>query len=367
MKRFLMVLSVFLMSAALSFGQIDLQPVAVVRLSKTEQISVKQFKEYVNWLTIAKVMSTQNTNAKLTNEEKRLALDELGNQFLACQAAEQEKITVTEREINQYFDQSIKNFSESLAQILGRTPSDAEVDTELRNRTGMSRASFKELMKRTLLTENYLKVKKQPLFEAIKPPTDAEIQSIYNEVRGRSIFENGFSRPDTARIRMLMVPIANAGGKAAAQTTANNLIKQIGNDPSRFDEAVRDFIKPNSGYVSGDAFVYKDNRVREAMGANFVDTAFGLKQGEVSKLIERPDGFYIIKAVETYRAKTLALDDIYNLEDPRGVTVRQAISAAEMQRRFMVTLQKASEELVSELRKKGSVEVKNDTYDKIPW
>jgi len=367
MKRLMIVLSVFLAVSVLGFGQIELQPVAVVRLSKTEQISVKQFKEYVNWLTIAKVMSTQNTNAQLTDEEKRLALDELGNQFLACQASEQEKISVTDREINQYFDQSIKSFSESMAQYLGRAPSDAEVDTELRNRTGMSRASFKELMKRTLLTENYLKVKKQPLFEAIKQPTDVEIQTIYNEAKGKSIFENGFARPDTARIRMLMVPISNPGEKTTAQTTANNLIKQIGNDPSRFDEAVRDFIKPNSGYVSGDGFVYKADRVRQAMGANFVDTAFNLKQGEVSKLIERPDGFYIIKAVETYRAKTLALDDIYNLEDPRGGTVRQAIVAAEMQRRFMLTLQQASEELVSELRKKGSVQIMNDTYAKIPW
>jgi len=367
MKRFVMVLSVFLAVSVLAFGQIELQPVAIVRLSKTEQISVKQFKEYVSWLTIAKVMSTQNANAKLTDEEKRLALDELGNQFLACQASEQEKIAVTDREINQYFDQSMKNFSQSLAQMLGRNPSDAEVDTELRNRTGMSRASFKELMKRTLLTENYLKVKKQSLFDGIKQPTEAEIQTVYNEARGKSIFENGFVRPDTARVRMLMVPINNPGEKTAAQNTANNLIRQIGNDPSRFDEAVRDYQKPGSGYLSGDGFVYKDDRVRQAMGANFVDTVFGLKQGEVSKLVERPDGFYIVKVIETYRAKTLALDDIYNLEDPRGVTVRQTISAAEMQRRFMAALQQASEELVSELRKKGTFEVKKDTYDKIPW
>jgi len=369
MKRLMIGLSVFLVVSVLGFGQIDLQPVAVVRLSKTEQISVKQFKEYVSWLTIAKVMSTQNANAKLTPEERKLALDELGNQFLACQASEQEKILVTDREINQFFDQSMKNFSSSMAQILGRAPSDAEVDAELQNRTGMNRASFKELMKRTLLTENYLKVKKQPLFEAAAKqlPTEAEVQGIYNEVKNKSIFENGFSRPDAARIRMLMVPMETPGGKAAAQTIANNLVKQIGNDPSRFDEAVRDYVKPNSGYVSGEGFVYNADKVRQAMGANFVDIAFSLKQGEISKLIERPDGFYIMKVSETYRAKILALDDIYNLEDPRSGTVRQAIQMAEMQKRAMLTKQQASEELVAELRKKGSVQIMNDTYDKIPW
>jgi parvulin-like peptidyl-prolyl isomerase len=367
MKRFLLFLCGFLLVSVFAFGQIDLQTVAIVRLSKTEQITVKQFKEYVQWLTINKVMSTQNPNARLTDEEKLQALNELGNQFLACQSAEQEKITVTDREINQYFDQAIKNFSEGLSQILGRTPTDAEIDTELRNRLGMTRASYKEMMRRTLLTENYLKVKKQGLFDSIKPPTEMEIQAVYNDAKGRSIFENGFIRPDTVRIRMIYVPFRNAGEKPAAQTKANELSRQIGNDPSKFDETARNFNRPNSGYVSGDAFVYKDDRVRQAMGAAFVNAVFALKQGEVSKVVERADGFYIIKVMESYSAKTLTLDDIYNLEDPRGITVRQIIVAAEREKRFMMALQQATEELVAELRKKGSVEIRNDTYGKITW
>jgi parvulin-like peptidyl-prolyl isomerase len=367
MKRLVLVFGVFLVISGQIFGQIDLQPVATVRLSKTEQITVRQFREYVNWLTIAKVMSTNNPNAKLTEAERRQALDELGNQFLACQAAEQERITVSERDINQYFDESIKNFSAGMTQLLGRAPTDAEIDTELRNRTGMSRASFRELMKRSLLTENYLKVKKQSLFDSIKQPTEAEIAAVYNEARTKSIFDNGFSRPDTAKVRMIVVPIPNAAGKAAAQTTANNLVRQIGNDVSRFDQAVLDAQKPNAGYLGGEGFVYKDPRAREAMGASFVDAVFSLKQGEVSKLLERPDGFYIVKVMETYRAQTLALTDIYNLEDPRRPTVRQVIIAAEMQRRVMATLQQASEELVAELRRKGSVQIRDDIYNQITW
>ena len=367
MKRFVVFLCIFLMVSALGFAQIDLQPVAIVRLSKTEQITVKQFKEYISWLTITKAMSTQNPNAKLTDTERRQALEELGNQYLACQAAEQDRITVTDREINQYFDQSIKSFSDGLAQMMGRAPTEAEIDAELRNRTGMTRASYKEIMRRTLLTENYLKVKKQSLFEAIKTPTETEIQAIYNDVKGNSIFENGFIRPDTARIRMIVVPYRNAGEKSAAQNKANELAKKIGTDPGMFDEVAREFIKPNSGYLSGDAFIYKDGRIREAMGAAFVDAVFALRQGSVSKVVERADGFYIIKVMETYRSKTLLLDDVYNLEDPRAITVRQTIAGAEMQRRFMTTLQKASEELVTELKKRGSVQIMDATYNSITW
>jgi parvulin-like peptidyl-prolyl isomerase len=364
MKRFAVFLIFFLVFSGFVFGQIDLQPVAIVRLSKTEQISVKQFKDYVSWLTVTKVMSTGNTNTKLTEEEKRLALDELGNQFLACQAAERDKITVTSREIDQYFDQSMKNFSGSLAQLLGRTPTEAEVDTELKNRTGMTRASFKDIMRRSLVTENYLKIKKRALFEAVKQPTDAEIQAFYDKEKGKSILEGGFSRPDTIGIKLILIPITN---NPNARIIANNLAKQIGSDPGRFDEVARDSQKPNSGYVTGNAYWYKHEKVRESIGATFYDAAFRLKQGEVSPLLEKPDGFCIIKVVETYRAKTLALDDIYYLEDPRNTTIKQAIITAEAQRRLMLALEQASKELVAELRKSGSIEIKNDTYNQIQW
>ena len=367
MKRFLLFLCIFLTVSVFCFAQIDLQPVAIVRLSKTEQITVKQFKEYISWLTTSKVMSTRDVNAKLDATERRQALEELGHQYLACQAAEQEKITVSDREINQEFDQNMKNFSEGLAQMLGRNPSEAEIDAELRNRTGMTRASLKEIMRRTILTQNYLKVKKQSLFEAIKQPTEAEIQSIYNDVKGRSIFENGFVRPDTVRVRMLIVPYRNAGEKTAAQTKANQLASQIGSDPGRFDEAARDYSKPNSGYLSGDAFVYNHANFRQAMGASFVDTVFSLRQGAVSRVVERPDGFFIIKVMETYRTKTLLLDDVFNLEDPRAITVRQTIGGAEMQRRFLVTLQQATKELIAELTKKGSIQIMDATYNNITW
>jgi parvulin-like peptidyl-prolyl isomerase len=367
MKRFMIFLSIFLLVSAAIFGQIDIKSVAVVRLSQSEQITVKQFRDYVNWLTIAKAMSTQNPNAKLTAAERRQALEELGNQFLACQAAAQEKISVSEKEITQYYEQSIAGFAGSLGTALGRAPTDAEIDTGLRDRTGMNRASFRELMKRTLLTENYLKVKKQSLFTSIKEPTEAEIQKIHGELKDKSIFEYGFSRPDTTRIRMLLIPFRSPTEKAKAQTTANTLFKSINGDPGKFDEAARDFRKPNSGYVSGDGYVYKDDRIRQSMGADFVNTVFNLKQGEVSKLLEGNDGYYIIKVIETYRAKVLALDDIYNLEDPRGTTVRQAISAAETQGRFMAALQQATDELVGELRKKGSIQIMDDIYNQITW
>jgi parvulin-like peptidyl-prolyl isomerase len=362
MKRFLLFLCVFLMFSVFSFGQIDLQPVAIVRLSKTEQITVKQFKEYVSWLTMTKAMSTGNPNAKLTETEKRQALDELGNQFLACQAAEQERITITDREINQYFDQSIKNFSEELTQITGRTPTDAELDAQLRNRTGMTRASFKELMKRSLVTENYLKVKKQSLFEAIKQPTEAEIQKIYNDYKDKSIFDGGLYSPESVEVRMLIVPFVDSNQKPTAQTTANNLSRKIGNDLKKFDEEDKNAERNNPRNFTGNEVIcssdvlFNHKLMRDRLGNPFVDAVFNLKQGQVSRVLEGPNGFYIIKVTKNIGAITPTISE-----------ARQAIIKVDMQRRFMITLQQASEELVTELKKKGSIQIMDDTYNKITW
>jgi parvulin-like peptidyl-prolyl isomerase len=301
----------------------------------------------------------------LTNEERRQILDTLSNQLLACQAAERDKISVDQKEVTQQYDEEIKPLLNYLAQRLGRAPTDAEVETELRNQTGMSKDGFKEQVRRSLLTNKYLQFKKQAMFQALKPPSDPEILGIYNQYKDKSIFEGGFIRPDTIRIKMIWVPSANAPD---AQNKANQLLRTIGKDAGRFDEVVTEAAKPGSGYIGGDGpYIYKNEQIRTAMGPAFYDAAFRLKQGEVSSLLERSDGYYIIKVIETYRQKTLTLDDVYSLGDPRRTTVRNYIYMMEAQKRQLDTYQKASEELVTELKKQGNVQIIDATYNSIVW
>jgi parvulin-like peptidyl-prolyl isomerase len=367
MKRLTIVTGLFLSLSGLAFAQLDLQPVAIVRLSKSQPISVKEFKDYVNWMSLSRAPDP-SAKVSLTDAERREILDTLSNQLLACQAAEQDNVSVTDREVTQQFDEEIKPLVAYLTQKLGRTPSEADVDTELRTQTGMSRTGFKEQIRRSLVTNKYLQIKKQALFQALKAPTDTEILTLYNQHRDKNLLEGGFVRPDTVRIRIIWVPVSKASEKAAALSKANQLAKTIGGDPGKFDEVMNDASKPNSGYIGGDGpYVYKHEQIRAKMGADFYDTAFRLKQGEVSKLLEGADGYYIIKVIETYRQKTLTLDDIYDLGNPRKITVRNYITIIESQRRQMETIKKASEELVEELKKRGSVTINNDTYNSIVW
>jgi parvulin-like peptidyl-prolyl isomerase len=86
----------------------------------------------------------------------------------------------------------------------------------------------------------------------------------------------------------------------------------------------------------------------QVVGQEFINTAFSLKQGEVSKVIEGRPGYQIVKITETYAMKSLELDDIFQLGT--RMTVRDYISNSMMQERQMEVLSKATQELVSELR-----------------
>jgi parvulin-like peptidyl-prolyl isomerase len=369
MKRVFSVLVFLTLYGSLAFAQMeDYYTVAKVGISVYQPISVKEFKDYVKWLDISRTNAAaqlrQPAPPPLTTEERRDILDTICNQLLVCQAAEQERITITAAQLESVFNKEIEPLVADLSQKLGRAPSDAEINEAIRSKTGgMTRDGFKELVRRAQLTEKYLQFKKQTLLQADVAPTETEIQSLYTQARN----EGGFFRPDTIRIRMVVVRPANQAAKAAALEKANQLVRQIGGDPGKFDEVVADSRNANSGYEGGDTYLYKIERIRAEIGIDFYDTAFSLKQGEVSKLLEGPDGYYIIKVIETLRQKTFALNDVYTYDNGEPVTVRKYIVLAESQKRYMANREKASIELVEELKKRGKIEIDEKVYNGIKW
>ncbi|MDR2182523.1 MAG: peptidyl-prolyl cis-trans isomerase, partial [Treponema sp.] len=266
-------------------------------------------------------------------------------------------------------DEELKPLSAYLTQKNnGKAPTEAEVDAELRNQTGMTRAGFREQVRRSMASDKYIQTKKQTLFQAIKTPTEAEILELYNEYKGKSLAEGGFMRPQVVRLKMIVVPIRGAAGKAAAQERANALSRQIGTDPAKFDEAAADAAKPNSDYSAGEGpYLYKFDQAVDAADRSFLNMLFALKQGEVSRLIERPDGFYIVKVLESMRAKTLTLDDVYNLGENPAITVRQYLGNYLAELRGMETYQQAYQEILADLKKRGSVQVMDNVYNSISW
>jgi parvulin-like peptidyl-prolyl isomerase len=348
MKKVSIFLFLLLAVTALVTAQNDLQPAAIVNLTRSEPITVKQFRSEVERME-------KGTGKTLSTAERRQVLDVLINEKLAIQAAERDKITISENEVNQQIQQLRSGLARSMG---GRQPTDAEFAQAIRDETALELPAFRDQLRRQLLTQKYLMSKKQNIIETVTSPTGEEIENFYN------LEKANFVRPETVRFSMIQVAFGNdAAAKARAKETAERFFREIGSSPAKFDEVVLRGQAPNSGFEAGDAgFLPKNREAQQLMGADFINTAFGLKQGEVSKLIESPRGYHIIKITETYDMKNLELGDIFQLGT--RMTVRDYISGGMMQQRQQEAYAKASKELIEELRAGKTFQVfeKNITW-----
>jgi parvulin-like peptidyl-prolyl isomerase len=325
MKRFFIVVFLSIFPWTFLSAQLNLQPVAEIQLVRSEPIQVSQLKPLVEQFEA-------QYQRKLTIDERKQVLNELINQRLVLQAAERDRLTVTENEVNQAIRAEV-------LRTYGRQLSDAELAVEIRRQTGLELAVYRQQYRNQATVEKYIMAKK-----TIQPATEAEILNAYNLNRSQ------FVRPETVRLSMIQVtPGADAAANAGAKNLAEQLVREIGSNPAKFDETSLKSQAPNSGYQGGDfGYLPRNPQGRQVVGDALLETAFSLKQGEVSRLIETPQGFFIIKVTETYEMKPLDLDDIAQLGS--SITLRQFIGSRLDQERFL----QASQELIDELRKEAA-------------
>ncbi|MHC6202880.1 peptidyl-prolyl cis-trans isomerase [Breznakiellaceae bacterium SP9] len=328
----LFLFSLALLVAGFGFAQTDLQPAAIVRLTKSEPITVKQFRTEVERME-------KSAGRPLSATERRQVLEVMINERLVIQAADRDKVIIADTEVNQQLTQ-MRN---ARAQSTGRQMTDVEFALAVREETGLELAAFREQIRRQLIMQKYLLTKKQSLFSSIKQPTDAEILNMYNLAKAQ------FVRPDTVRFSLIQTSYANTAERPKAKETIDRLSREIGKNPSKFDEAVLRSQVPNSGYQAGEGgYLPRIVQAAQRFGQDFINSAFSLKQGEVSNVLEGPRSFSIIKVTETYSMKALELDDLAQLGS--RITVKDYIRNTMLQDQQQQVLEKASAELVSELR-----------------
>jgi parvulin-like peptidyl-prolyl isomerase len=335
MKRAIIFIGFLVLVTVFGFTQqqIDLQPAAVVNLTRSEPITVRQLRTEVERME-------KGTGKTMTQAQRLEILDVMINERLAIQAAERDKVVVSENEVNQHIQQ-LRNV---LAQQIGRQPTDAEFSMAIRNESGMELPAFREQLRKQLIVQKYLVSKKEHIFNSVKPPTEAEIRAQYELAKAQ------FVRPETVRFSMIQVPYGpDAASRTKARELAQSLVREIGSSPSKFDEVTQRSQAPNSGYIAGDGgFLPRNHEAQAVVGQEFINIAFSLKQGEVSKLIEGTPGYQIIKVTENYAMKNLEIDDILILGT--RVTVREQITQVMMQEKQQALIAQASQELINELR-----------------
>ncbi|MCL2719838.1 MAG: peptidylprolyl isomerase [Treponema sp.] len=336
MKRFIFAI-LALFTAVCVYSQADLQPAATVNLIRTEAITVRQLRTEVTRME-------QSAGRVLTQAERLQVLDVMINERLILQAAERDRIIVTDNEINQQLTQLRTAFSQQFTQQFGRQPTDAEFADAILRETGLTLEAYREQVRRTGIAQKYLFHKKGDLLNTLRPPTEEEILAEYNLSRTSLI------RPETIRFTLIQIPYGpDAASRQRARTLADNLVREINNDATKFDEVAARSVAPNSGYQAGDAgYLPRTQDVRNAVGQVFMDAAFGLRQGQVSRLIEGPLGFQIIKVTENYAQRNLELNDIIQLGT--RITVREYIGQAMLNHRQQLIVARATQELIAELR-----------------
>jgi parvulin-like peptidyl-prolyl isomerase len=333
MKRAIFLLIAVSFLTVSGFAQADLQPVAIVNLIRSEPITVKHLRTEVE-------NTKKAAGRELTQSERQQVLDKMINERLILQAAERDKISITENEVNQRQQQ----YRSLMTQQAGRQPTDAEFAQAIKEESGLDMPAFREQLRRQMIAEKFIMTKKESLFTSIKIPAEEEIRSAYE------LAKKNFTRDETVRVSMIMIPYGqDAAAKTKARELADRLVREISSNPSKFDDISQRAQAPNSGYQAGDAgYLPRNAQAQQMMGKEFVDTAFSLQQGAVSKIIEGLQGYQIIKITETYAMKFLELDDIAQLGT--RITVRDYIGNSMLQQRQTAIVAQATQELVNELR-----------------
>ena len=343
MKRifpFLLLSSIIIVPV---FPQAGFQPAAVVQLTRSEPITVAQLRVEVERLEAS---LGQTLNA----QQRREVLDAMINERLVLQAAERDRVTISENELNQHINQLRAQMVPSLG---GRQPTDAEFAAAVRTQTGLEMPAFREQSRRQLIQQSYLFSQKRSMFEGISAPSEAEIASMFNLTRSQ------FVRPDTVRLSVIQVPYGqDATARVRARQRIDELHREIGNSTARFNDAVTRSQAPNSGFVGGDfGYMPRNLEAVQRVGQDFVNLAFSLGVGEISRVVEGPPGtgFQIVMVTESHAMRSLELGDI--LQPGAPVTVRAYIADVLMQERQMAVLAEAVQALHAELRAAGSIQV----------
>jgi len=344
MKRIFLVAAVALLVTPIVFAQLIDKPVATVKLSKFEVISVKQFRKQIEDLEAR----TQNT---LSMDDRRKLLDLLISEMLIGQAASMENIAVSQGEIDSRIALARRTGGAGLN--LNRELTEQEF-RQLLQQSGLSWDEYVEQLEKAILQQKFVMQEKKELFDKIAPPPEAEIEDFYESNK------TAFVAPDMVRFKHIYIDtrnLASADEKNQARTRAEEISRELRNGAAFDDLVVKYSDDKNSRYKGGDfGYLRRDDQARrQLLGREFFEAPFKMDVGQISGVLQSNIGFHIIRVTEKIPFRLLALDD--PIPPQNNSTVRDQISAQLLQQKQAEFYQKALMDLVDELKKKAEIRI----------
>lgn len=300
MKKQVLIILCIIFAFGTVFAQVDLQPLATIKLNKTESVTLKQLKER------CEVYKKQTGLTSFTVEQKMEILDALIDEKLILQAAAKAGISFTDSQVQEIYLNSLasqigaQQITEQQFAALVKEQTGLSLDDFFKSQLAMTAVEYKNFLKNQALAQNYVVLQRKAQIEAVAA-TDAEIRDYY-EMNKPSFYQN-----DVLKLFLIIVPktVDNAKLKAEA------LYESIKNSNMTFDE-----IKVQAGnegyFQAGDMYVAKNATAANQLGIDYTELLklFEMQDGEFSKLTETGTDyqFYIARGITP--ARLLLLSDV---------------------------------------------------------
>jgi foldase protein PrsA len=346
MKRAFTVVLLALVAASLATAQsITLaKQVATVKLTRMENITVNQLRPQVEaW--------EKSYGKTATLEDKLTVLTGLVNRSLLEQAAERDRITVSDAELNA----KIAEYKQVTAQQRGlaRELTDAELQT-LVKASGVTWDAFTRNLKYTVLISSYVRAKRKAELDAVKAPSDQECRDYY-DANKKNFFVDDYTH--TRQIYLDTRNLTTKDEREKATKQAEDILRQLKAGTAFADLAAKYSEDTSTKYKGGDmGWLPRDNTaLPQSLGRGFWDAIFKLKPGETSAVLASNIGLHIVQCDETIGAKLVGFEEKV---PPRfDYTVKEFIRANLLAAKQQETLYAALQNIFDELRKVAEIKI----------
>lgn len=356
MKKLVLALTVLFLATGALFAQSDLQALAIVKLNKSETITLKQLKARCE-------IYQKQLGKSLTSVERKMVLDTLIEEKLMVQAAQKAGLSIPDSYVDQYFLQGISQSigqvvtEKELTEIVQKTQNKT-LDEFLIAQTGMSVSEYKGYLKNNLLIQQY--VSKQSQAELMRvAPSDEEIRLAYESNKSSFVWND--------MLKVLLVIVPKDSNADAAKMKLNDLLNKYKEKKLTAEQIALQSQTEGSGYQSGEILVPKNESSAIGLGMSFNNLLFIFSQNEgfVSDLEETEKDYRFISILKKYDAKMLGISDI--VQPDTTVTVYDYIRQSLTQQKQAAYVTKKAQDLSKSYHTAENVEMKKtgDALDKL--
>ncbi|MFO8063848.1 MAG: peptidyl-prolyl cis-trans isomerase [Spirochaetota bacterium] len=343
-KRLVAVFILMLIGLAPVAAQVLDQPVAVVRLHSTENVSQRGLREQQRMLE-------QQLGRELSESDREELLEAQINEILITQAAEEQGVSVSEGELNQAIQRQKAS--------VGRRISDAEFRRLVEQQMDISWDEYMQQVRDRLIQEKYVMEEQRSLLEGMSEPTEEDIREFYDENATR------FTNPAMVRFEHVFVDARDSSDEEKQQKReqAEELYERLQSGEDDFDDLL-DASLDDSSFSGGDfGYVMRQSEEdRNLLGQQFIRSVFALEEGETSDgVLESNVGFHIVRVKNRRSPRVLDLDDPLLPGESR--TVRDQIRNYLLSNRQQEGFQQALEEVVADLREEADITIYEENLD----